>query len=277
MLEPPLGVVQPFLAHALSQLAPTSPRASGTMSGPSSDADEFADHSALVPELREAILASETCPKDADGTRRVPLDEPAFLVRFLACAKGDVTKSVARHNAYWDARREFFGANDRPFDEAKCLEIRERMPFYLAPEGALDADGRQLIFVRPTLLDWTTLETDDALEYVWYTYDRALAKNTRGFVIVGDMRGLNPSRLNRAFMRKMARSLFGSMPVRIHAARICRQPFVFGVVWAFVRMLLPSKMAGRVKILGETYEEELFALLPRKSVPESLGGTLKVD
>lgn len=277
MLEPPLGVVQPFLAHALSQLAPTSPRASGTMSGPSSDADEFADHSALVPELREAILASETCPKDADGTRRVPLDEPAFLVRFLACAKGDVTKSVARHNAYWDARREFFGANDRPFDEAKCLEIRERMPFYLAPEGALDADGRQLILVRPTLLDWTTLETDDALEYVWYTYDRALAKNTRGFVIVGDMRGLNPSRLNRAFMRKMARSLFGSMPVRIHAARICRQPFVFGVVWAFVRMLLPSKMAGRVKILGETYEEELFALLPRKSVPESLGGTLKVD
>ena len=112
---------------------------------------------------------------------------------------------------------------------------------------------------------------------MWYTYDRALAKNTRGFVIVGDMRGLNPSRLNRAFMRKMARSLFGSMPVRIHAARICRQPFVFGVVWAFVRMLLPSKMAGRVKILGETYEEELFALLPRKSVPESLGGTLKVD
>ena len=199
----------PFLAHALSQLAPTSPRALGNHAGSfESDADEFANHSALVPELREAILASETCPKDADGTRRVPLDEPAFLLRFLACAKGDVTKSVARHNAYWDARREFFGRERPPLpDEAKCLEIRERTPFYLAPEGA----GRRRTPADFRASDPPGIGPRSKPTTRWSTcgmYDRALAKNTRGFVIVGDMRGLNPSRLNRAFMRKMARSLF---------------------------------------------------------------------
>ena len=47
-----------------------------------------------------------------------PRDDERFLLRLLACAKGDVAKATARHDAYWKARREFFGAEDRLLDEA---------------------------------------------------------------------------------------------------------------------------------------------------------------
>ena len=74
----------------------------------------------------------------------------------------------------------------------------------------------------------------------------------------------------------MLRSMFGAMPVRVHALRVCNNPFAFRVVFAFVYPFLPEKVKRRFAILGGEYEDALAELLPRESVPESLGGGLKV-
>lgn len=72
--------------------------------------EEDKDHSERVPALRDAILSSKGCPRDPSlgDVRHIPIDTPEFLLRFLVCAKGDVDKSVARHNHYWEVRGELF-------------------------------------------------------------------------------------------------------------------------------------------------------------------------
>ena len=154
--------------------------------------DEYdSDH---VASLRDAILASEACPRrggDASGEPHLPVDSSEFLLRFLVCGKGDVTKSVERHNRYWSLRRELFGGGGggggggergmfcREFDVEKCERILAARPFIVAPEAALDTEGRQLMYVRPRFLDWNMISTTEALECVWYRLDRVLASNTR--------------------------------------------------------------------------------------------------
>lgn len=250
------------------------------MSSPSGSLDTDA-LLALVPRLRAAISASETCPRDGTGAPTIPRDDERFLLRFLACAKGDVAKATARHDAYWKARREFFGAEDRPLDEAKCLAIRASMPFLLAPGDAVDLHGRQVLVTRPPLIDWSRLATLDALEYVWFTYEEAFRRNPDAapFVSVIHVRGITSRSMNRTFMRMMAKSLFGAMPTRFAAVFVCEPPAIFRfVVWPFVRLLLPKKISERVQILPkEACEEALAKLLPRSSVPVELGGTLELE
>ena len=55
----------------------------------------------------------------------------------------------------------------------------------------------------PRFLDWSTFTTREALECVWYTVDRALARNTTGFVHVA-----------------------GGASVSVHTTRVCSLDFM---------------------------------------------------
>lgn len=261
---------------------------------------EDKDHSERVPTLRDAILSSKGCPRDPsrEDVPHIPIDTPEFLLRFLVCAKGDVDKSVARHNHYWEVRGELFSIggdssssspseggderHDNPpplcrdFDAEKCEKILAERPFIVAPEGATDAFGRQLVYVRPRFLNWKEVTTREALECVWYRIDRVLATNTRGLIHVGNLKGFSLTNFNKDFVRAIVKSVFGAMPVRVFALRVCNTPFAFKMAFAFVYPFLPDKINRRVMILGSDYEGPLAELLPRESVPEALGGSLKV-
>ena len=130
--------------------------------------EETDDYTERVQDLRAAILSSASCPKDSEGASHVPIDTDEFLVRFLAWGKGAVPKSAERHNVYWEKRRSIFGSDDRDFDAAKCEEVLRKNPFIVTPEGALDEDGRQVVYIRPRLMDWKVLTTELALECLWY-------------------------------------------------------------------------------------------------------------
>ena len=98
----------------------------------------------------------------------------------------------------------------------------------------------------------------------------------RGLVHVGNLSGFSLSNFNKDFMRAMLRSVFGAMPVRVMALRVCNNPFVFRIVFAFVSPFFPKKMKERMKVLGSEYDDGLAEVLPRESIPEALGGGLKV-
>lgn len=125
-------------------------------------------------------------------------------------------------------------------------------------------------------MNWKEVTTREALECVWYRVDRILATNTRGIIHVGDLKGFSLTNFNKDFVRAIAKSMFGAMPVRVLALRVCNSPFAFKLAFAFVFPFLPDKINRRVLILGSDYEGLLAELLPRESVPEALGGSLKV-
>ena len=86
-------------------------------------------HFERLPALRVAILSSPSC---RDASLPIPIDTPEFLLRFLACAKGDVDKSAERHNQYWRVRAELFHDGHLEFDVDTCERILAARPFIVA-------------------------------------------------------------------------------------------------------------------------------------------------
>ena len=95
------------------------------------EAYENHPHFERLPALREAILSSPSCPINSTSSAppHIPIDTPEFLLRFLACAKGDVDKSAKRHNQYWRVRAELFHDGHLEFDVDACERILAARPF----------------------------------------------------------------------------------------------------------------------------------------------------
>jgi hypothetical protein len=58
---------------------------------------------------------------------------------------------------------------------------------------------------------------------------------------------------------------------------IVNAPFLFTGVWAIVKGFLDERTRNKIKILGGSYQKELFAVADPENVPDFLGGTCKCE
>lgn len=199
----------------------------------------------------------------------------ASIESFLLWAKLDLEKAAERREEYWKARLELFGDVDIE-DPSYAKELVQEMKTgaIQLPLGYHDNNGRQLVVVRPRLLDYSVLTPMTVLKYFWFIMHQVAKKGSNQIFVINDLHKVSPSKNIRVQTLKLvARSISSVLPIRLAGVCIVRQPFFFGAIWSVFSLLLSPKIRSRVKFLGD----DLAALMehfPKSSVPSELGGEM---
>jgi hypothetical protein len=228
-----------------------------------------------VLQLSSLILSSTGSPP--------PDPSPSFLRLFLFYAEGDIARAASRHADYWSLRAELFGPS-LSFDMPSPSPLASH-PFVATPEGARDALGRRLLYVRPRFLDWSLLSVSSCISCIWSIMHSLLLTDPlaaeHGVILVSNCAGLSLSNLGkvRRLLPLAIRSMHHALPLRVSAMRIVNNPspgFVSRIFLPFFRMFCPEPLRGRLEVLGNDHGR-LLEVLPREAVPKALGGALDVE
>merc|ERR1712146_818973 len=87
---------------------------------------------------------------------------------------------------------------------------------------------------------------------------------TAGLVIINSMKDLGFANLKAEFRDFITTAINHCPPVRVSAAFIGNEPFIFGtVLWPMFRLFLSEKIRSRMRVVGTQYERVLQELPAR--------------
>eukprot|EP01050_Picozoa_sp_SAG11_P008808 SAG11_NODE_794_length_7137_cov_45.288576_3_plen_125_part_00 len=81
--------------------------------------------------------------------------------------------------------------------------------------------------------------------------------------------------MSRAHLSLIGDSVSSRLPLRLGGLFICNQPWIFAPIFAVLRVVLASKILGRMHLLGARHEQ-LRSRISEASIPQALGGTLQL-
>jgi hypothetical protein len=95
---------------------------------------------------------------------------------------------------------------------------------------------------------------------------------TDGMLLTNSLKDVGLANLNGEFRNFISTAINHALPVRVGAAYLANEPFLFGsVLWPLFKNLLSKKIRSRVKVVGKNYQGVL-ADLPPQCVPIEMGG-----
>lgn len=196
--------------------------------------------------------------------------------------------AAARLVKYWKKRLELFG-------EAKAFRPLTLVNAYGNDDVALkigylqilsskDNTGRAVVLMEPKKLDKTKYSRESLVRAVWYIFHTALEETTaqqKGVVILGNLKDVHISQIDKKQMRMNLDSIKGCLPVRLSAIHMVHPPSFLKVIFPFMKVLLGARLRKRIKIYNGSDEETVKSLekfgLTTEHLPVELGGKVCLD
>ncbi|XP_045467341.1 tyrosine-protein phosphatase non-receptor type 9 [Harmonia axyridis] len=198
----------------------------------------------------------------------------SLAVRFLYARKFDVIRAVTLFEQHEITRRREGLINFDPSKEPLCSELMTGKFTILPKRDISDAAIAVFTAHKHVPLSCTHQTT---LQGVVYQLDAALQDpitQRAGIVFIYDMTGSKYSNFDYDLSQKILTLLKGGYPAKLKKVLIVTAPLWFKAPFSLLRLFVREKLRDRVYTVSAA---QLLQHIPRDSLPEKLGGTLRVD
>ncbi|CAH3018524.1 unnamed protein product [Porites evermanni] len=211
--------------------------------------------------------------KDRSENGLSPVGTSTALL-FLTARKFDTERAVNLYRQYQHERHLYFLQEIAPYDEPLRSELLSGKFTIL---NARDAGGAAVaVFTaRQHFPAATTHRT--VIQGIAFQLDECLKSDEtqkNGLILLYDMTESGYHNFDYGLARKILDLLKGGYPARLKNVFIISPPLWFKAFLTLLTSFLQQKLRDRIEIVPR---ESLVQRLPQASVPESLGGMLKVD
>ncbi|XP_044760740.1 tyrosine-protein phosphatase non-receptor type 9 [Coccinella septempunctata] len=198
----------------------------------------------------------------------------SLAVRFLYARKFDVIRALTLFEQHEITRRREGLINFDPLKEPLRSELLTGKFTVLPKRDTSDAAIAVFTAHKHVPLSCTHQTT---LQGVVYQLDAALqdpVTQRAGIVFIYDMSGSKYSNFDYDLSQKILTLLKGGYPAKLKKVLIVTAPLWFKAPFKILRLFVREKLRERVYTVSAA---QLLQHIPRDSLPEKLGGTLRVD
>jgi len=224
-------------------------------------------HNPEIVTLEQEVLSSFIEKLKTDYPAGVKhIDEPRFLLRFLRARRYDLDKSSALFRNYvsWESTvgQRINICHARSMMEAGVVQL----------QGNRDPFGRTILFMQPAKFFPSETPPYVLLAAVLYLIDLATESDRtqlEGFTLMMDLGHIGFSNFSVQYVRSVFDTFVNRFPARVRTAILIDPPFVFNMVWAFVRPWLTPYQAAKVQVAKRS---KLLKFMDKEQLPVNLGG-----
>jgi len=156
--------------------------------------------------------------------------------------------------------------------------------FVRTSDRMVDASGRRVLFMDPSLLDDRAYDRTSMNRATWYAVHAALEDEItqkRGIVMILYPLKARVGQFDRKLIKADFENIRGCIPVRVGAFHVCHPPLFAHMVLPTIKMLLGRKLGSRLHVFSGKKKVVLEKLskfgIAKKCVPTELGGYLVLD
>ncbi|XP_073453569.1 tyrosine-protein phosphatase non-receptor type 9-like isoform X2 [Aquarana catesbeiana] len=199
---------------------------------------------------------------------------PDTAVKFLMARKFDVSRAIDLFQAYRNTRLKEGIYNINPDEEPLRSELLSGK-FTVLP--GRDANGAALALFTARLHRPDVTTHKAVLQAIIYQLDKAIERvetQRNGLIFIYDMINSTYGNFDYELCVKILNLLKGAFPARLKCVFIVSSPLWFRAPFAVLRLFVREKLRERVRTVKA---HELVNHIPKDSLPEHLGGTLKIS
>ncbi|XP_026322396.1 alpha-tocopherol transfer protein-like isoform X2 [Hyposmocoma kahamanoa] len=224
-----------------------------------------------VEELRRLLKA--------DKELHVPLDNDAWLIRFLRPCKFYPESAYDLIKRYYAFKIKHHKVYDGLTPSKEQNVFNQNILTVLPTRDQL---GRRVL-VLELGKKWkhNKCSLDEVFKGCVLFLEAAMlepASQICGAVVIFDMDGLSMQQVwqfTPAFAKRIVDWLQESIPLRIKGLYIVNQPYIFNMVFQLFKPFLKEKLRSRIIFMGND-RDALHKHISSKSLPECYGGTLSI-
>lgn len=193
---------------------------------------------------------------------------------FLMAKKFNAQRAINLYKRYQSERRLYYFQEIAPYEEPLRSELLGGKFTIL---NARDPGGAAIAVFSARLHFPAATSHKTVIQGIVFQLDECLkSKETQknGLVLVYDMTGSGYHNFDYSLARKIINLLKGGYPARLKNVFVISPPLWFKAVLAIFLNFLQDKLKQRIEVVPK---EMLPQRLPVSSIPQRLGGTLKVD
>lgn len=193
---------------------------------------------------------------------------------FLMARKFNAQRAINLYRQYQCERRLYYFQELAPYDEPLRSELLGGKFTVL---NARDPGGAAIAVFTAHCHFPAATSHKTVIQGIVFQLDECLKSHEtqkNGLVLLYDMSGSGYHNFDYSLARKIMNLLKGGYPARLKNVFIISPPLWFKAVLAFFLNFLQEKLKERIEVVPK---EMLPNRFPETSIPESLGGTLKVD
>ncbi|XP_003707800.2 alpha-tocopherol transfer protein-like isoform X1 [Megachile rotundata] len=232
-----------------------------------------------TPELQKEALARFKELLEAEKDLKVPIDNEAWLIRFLRPCKYYPESALKLVQNYYSFKVKHANVYDN-LKPSRERNIFEQNILTVLPNR--DQHGRRILIIELGK-KWkhNKCNLDEVFKgCVLYLEAAMLEPSTQiaGAIVIFDMDGLSLQQtwqFNPPFAKRIVDWLQDAMPLRIKNIHIVNQPYVFNMVFALFKPFLREKLKSRIVFHG-TDRKSLHQYISPKCLPDCYGGTLQI-
>lgn len=198
--------------------------------------------------------------------------------------KFNVAKSVALYKMYNRKRFDLFGnlQGDLPFNSGPVKKFAALAAMQVpGPDGVglRDKWGRQVLMMRPRLIDYSKVDPSDVLRHMWTLMDFLLKNEEtqrKGIVIINEATNVARKNFSRDTIKLVLDAIQNAIPIRMAGFYICNAGLMFRIIFPIIKVFMKEKLRKRFMIIGSNHQL-LNSYFPPASIPAELGGTFEHD
>ncbi|XP_029035448.1 alpha-tocopherol transfer protein-like isoform X1 [Osmia bicornis bicornis] len=232
-----------------------------------------------TPELQKEAIAQFKELLKAETDLKVPLDNEAWLIRFLRPCKYYPESALKLVKHYYNFKVKHANVYDN-LKPSREKNIFEQNILTVLPNR--DQHGRRMLIIELGK-KWkhNKCNLDEVFKGCVLYLEAAMlepASQIAGAVVIFDMDGLSLQQtwqFNPPFAKRIVDWLQDAMPLRIKNIHIVNQPYVFNMVFALFKPFLREKLKSRIIFHG-TDRKSLHQYISPKCLPDCYGGNLQI-
>ncbi|XP_076167078.1 alpha-tocopherol transfer protein isoform X3 [Ptiloglossa arizonensis] len=232
-----------------------------------------------TPELQKQAVAQLVELLKAETDIKVPLDNEAWLIRFLRPCKYYPDSALKLVKNYYSFKVKHNNVYEG-LKPSRERNIFEQNILTVLPNR--DQDGRRVLIIELGK-KWkhNKCTLDEVFKGCVLYLEAAMLEPTTqiaGAVVIFDMDGLSLQQtwqFNPPFAKRIVDWLQDAVPLRIKNIHIVNQPYLFNMVFALFKPFLREKLKSRIIFHGKD-QKSLHEYMSPKCLPDCYGGTLKM-
>ena len=201
----------------------------------------------------------------------------------LACLRyrrHDVNRAIERMNNYFTWRIKTMGdLKEQDVTSGSTLDRLFKLNVVkLLPETS--HRGQSMMYVRLRYARPDLFCAKDMVQMAHYVILEGLKRNpisqVMGVISFGDMEGAGTAQLDKEVPKQMIGMLSKHLPVRLAGLMLCHPNFLVSIIVPIAKLFMSTKMASRLKIVGDTTQLCEYYGLSKEVLPTELGGMFVV-
>lgn len=198
--------------------------------------------------------------------------QPIDLAQFLIICQGDIPACLSRMKKWRGVLSEW---------HADKVLVRDALAFWNSHDflsvGGYDSEGQRVYVAHWGNVPVNAILDDfsrfcKSLHLFWDALALNVSEIRAGITFVGDFRGFGPSNWSLKLFVRMIQITFEMYPAKVRLIYLIDPPSYFWLISKLVLMFLPKKYKD---MLQWTSSENLKKVIPRSSLPITVGGTFK--